>query len=972
MKFFYYCCFFLTHSLHEMWRRKFHFCLAFFSCFVVTLMAAIIGTVLDHAPLIFLKLAESSAGEVDIRIEPDPSRTLLNYQQIQELFAHDELASPRIIFSSGSAVCLKGTCDEEKVKIIFIDTERERAAEIGKDYSFDPIPVGNCLMPKKVADSLNLHKGDTVRLSLNDPEYFFIVASNYNQNVNDTGLQPTLLSAAFDVQVFDIVSGLDGKVPDSDSSKTVLLELSSILRLFADYLRATYPSHGFLAYLEQEDPHRFVSEVLVSMSSPRANHYISSNYESIQSAITETASLVMDEVGFYPVNMSLPVLQELSPLRFVQIFLGIILNLILFILFFLSVILIYSLLMISVETKTYELGVIRVLGLNKIGLAVLILTHTLMFVIPAIVLGIILSIPANSYISNAFKANIGTGFDPMPTATGAGNAVLLGFLLPIIASLMPLYTLLTQELSESLDIAHNKSKAVSVKIDTNNWTARLTLLVFGVVTVLFGVSIYYILPLALLSMNIALFLGIFLAVLIAFLLGLVLLSLNAQFFIERGIVFTLFLLERTSMRLLILKNLAAHRLRNRKTTIMYAISLSFIIFLIVNFDMQMNSSLYSALRANGQKLVVNMEYDNPSGLPMTSLLAVLRNHPDTVSDFAWSSITLDKLCTQADSTLLKNNGKLYEYASYIRAVSPNIFDVLDQQFLKVESRDESGLGLGELLYTGRGSQGALLGAAFGDLLDLKVKAESTFLLQVYDGKNSVYREMRPLALISSAPGFVFSKYPNKSSQSLLVSLPVMYELARNYVFSVSDIPIHRLYLKLSTSDSDKIDLLYTDLHNAVNYNDDISIYDYRDGAKSQEQSANLMGLVFFIVTLVAMFLCFFSLVSSMIANLYEQSKELSVLRAVGMTRVRLSLLYVYESFVVVLSSGIMGIVIGTAVAWTMWAQQMVFTDLPVPFAFPYTTLGAVLLGSVVCSFASSFAPAWRLLKKPIAEIMRIT
>ena len=934
-------------------------------------MAAIIGTVLDHAPLIFLKLAESSAGEVDIRIEADPSRSLLNYQQIESLLSSDELTSPRILFSSGTADCLEGNCKEEKVKILFIDTDREEEAEIGKDYSYAPIPLGKCLLSKKVADSLKVRIGDTVRLSLNSPEYFFIVATNYNRNVNNTGLQPTLLSAYFDVQIQDIFSGLDGKVPDSDSSKTVLLELNSILKLFADYLRSSNISPDFSAYLQQEDPHRFVTEVLISMSSPRTTHYISSNYEHIQSQVTQTASEVMDKVGFYPIDMTLPVLEQLSPLRFVQIFLGIILNLILFILFFLSVILIYSLLMISVETKTYELGVIRVLGLNKIGLAVLILTHTLMFVIPAIVLGIVLSIPANTYISNAFKANIGTGFDPMPTANGAGNAVLLGFLLPIIASLMPLYTLLTQELSASLDIAHNKSKAVSVQVETNNWTARLTLLVFGVVTVLFGISIYYILPLALLSMNIALFLGIFLAVLIAFLLGLVLLSLNAQFFIERAIVYTLFLVERTSMRLLIVKNLAAHRLRNRKTTIMYAISLSFIIFLMVNFDMQMNSSLYSALRANGQKLVVNMNNDSGLGLPVGSLIEIIRNHPDTVSDFAWSSITLDKLCSRADATLLKNNGKLYEYTSYIRAVSPNIFDVLDEEFLEVAESDGSGLGLGELLYTGRGSQGALLGAAFGDLLNLEISPESTFLLQVYDGQNSVYREMRPLALINSAPGFVFSKYPNKSTQSLLISFPVMYELARNYVLSVMDIPIHHLYLKLSTSNTDKIDLLYTALHDATTYNDDISIYDYRDGAKSQAQSANLMGLVFFIVTLVAMFLCFFSLVSSMIANLYEQSKELAVLRAIGMTRVRLCLLYVYESFVVVLSSGIMGIMIGTAVAWTMWAQQMVFTDLPVPFAFPFTTLGAVLLGSIVCSFASSFGPAWRMLKKPIAEIMRI-
>lgn len=43
------------------------------------------------------------------------------------------------------------------------------------------------------------------------------------------------------------------------------------------------------------------------------------------------------------------------------------------ILFVLSVILLYTLLLISVETKTYDLGVLRVLGFNKVGVVLLVL-----------------------------------------------------------------------------------------------------------------------------------------------------------------------------------------------------------------------------------------------------------------------------------------------------------------------------------------------------------------------------------------------------------------------------------------------------------------------------------------------------------------------------------------------------------------------------------------------------------------------
>ena len=62
--------------------------------------------------------------------------------------------------------------------------------------------------------------------------------------------------------------------------------------------------------------------------------------------------------------MTLPVLKELAPLKYSSMFLGIILNMIIFILLLLSIVLLYSLLLVSVETKTFELGILRMLGFN--------------------------------------------------------------------------------------------------------------------------------------------------------------------------------------------------------------------------------------------------------------------------------------------------------------------------------------------------------------------------------------------------------------------------------------------------------------------------------------------------------------------------------------------------------------------------------------------------------------------------------
>lgn len=56
------------------------------------------------------------------------------------------------------------------------------------------------------------------------------------------------------------------------------------------------------------------------------------------------------------------------------------------------------------------------------------------------------------------------------------------------------------------------------------------------------------------------------------------------------------------MKLLILKNLAAHKLRNRFTSIIYSLSLGFIIFLVVSYKVQIKTSTQFNLKEKGTEL----------------------------------------------------------------------------------------------------------------------------------------------------------------------------------------------------------------------------------------------------------------------------------------------------------------------------------------------------------------------------------
>lgn len=89
-------------------------------------------------------------------------------------------------------------------------------------------------------------------------------------------------------------------------------------------------------------------------------------------------------------------------------FIGLIFDVLLFIFVVVACLLIYSLLLISVETKSFEIGVMRLVGLTKAGFIGLVLTQAGMFVLPSVVMGFVLSVPCIwSLYSVLFEDDLG-------------------------------------------------------------------------------------------------------------------------------------------------------------------------------------------------------------------------------------------------------------------------------------------------------------------------------------------------------------------------------------------------------------------------------------------------------------------------------------------------------------------------------------------------------------------------------------
>lgn len=90
--------------------------------------------------------------------------------------------------------------------------------------------------------------------------------------------------------------------------------------------------------------------------------------------VTKYLNSVIDHLGFYAVTVDSPLLKEMNTLGRTIATYSFLLDMVLTIFIGISTLLIHSLIMIKVETKTFEIGIMRMVGVNHKDLVLMIFT----------------------------------------------------------------------------------------------------------------------------------------------------------------------------------------------------------------------------------------------------------------------------------------------------------------------------------------------------------------------------------------------------------------------------------------------------------------------------------------------------------------------------------------------------------------------------------------------------------------------
>lgn len=240
-------------------------------------------------------------------------------------------------------------------------------------------------------------------------------------------------------------------------------------------------------------------------------------------------------------------------------------------------------------------------------------------------------------------------------------------------------------------------------------------------------------------------------------------------------------------------------------------------------------------------------------------------------------------------------------------------------------------------------------------------------------KNRMY-EVRPAFTMNMAPGFTMPRIERMkfSDLTVLMSMPMFASYGQ---VRIDEIPFERLIIRLKDYKNPEHirhvkKALIQQFESTGFTSKDYAIRDSLDDDKKLLNVEMILQIIFSVIIPITMFLCFFSLSSSMSANLFEQCKEIAILRAIGFIEARVVRIYVYEAFILVTSSSVLGIIIGTFLGWIMAKQQGMFIQLPFSFQFPYAYFLQIFAISIVCAFLSIYGPVKQLMKKSIPNIMR--
>jgi len=849
-------------------------------------------------------------------------------------------------------------------------------------------------------------------------------------------------SLGADFRVVDGFGGADGLYP-SALGNVVILDSKYFKKVIERTIRGSATLQFILIILNaQEQVDAFLRDLRITDFSMTAVGLINNRfsiYEQGQDArdsefVRLTNGLKAVLGADYPIDQQYPLIQVMELSNFLSLFLDQIFNTVLVILGILSAILINMLLMSNIEDHIYEYGMIRALGLDKPSLAGIILSYSLLFAIPGIIIGLILAFFINIGVEALLSWYISLPYVDVKLSSGALIIpTLVGLAVPLLANIIPARKAMSRSLRDALDITYqtfNQTTVTMIRLESIG--IELWQTVVSMFLVVIGFVVYYMIPYAFIFKDFGLFFLILNSILLGMKIGLCLVAAVLQPLLERTILFFILWGKERRMKNLIEKNLAGHRKRSRQTFIMFTIATAFVIFAGVSFSLQTSAIVQNAENIIGTDIVVLSSTDRYP-LPEDDLSDLMEHMKaiGKVDDYTFVSFRMrsSKLVpsnrfsslTGYPSQLLQVHG-IQENFLRVSKSEYYLWTEIDDEF-DYESLSDGKPDIVHSLYVDAGKahvkgekdgyypsvtfSGMSIDYPFSNISFDPTRAYSSYidaiastavkeplsvdidrptLLSLTVTKPKSYHRLmpwlvKPKAFVYKFPGFVFSSYSVTARNSpLLISekeyarvIKTIAEFVKYVPEEGEDlgyVPKMRLMIKMKEGSTEADEVYVLNGLRSILDAELALVQSVRDVVNSTSTAKSILNWAFNLLALLACVLCFLNLTTAFTANVKDNQWIYGVLRSLGMSGFQLTRAYIYEALCLVLSAFGCGSIIGTVIALTLVVQQNLFLQNPLVFDFPWILFFSLLGMAVILAVVGSWLPTRSLQKKDIAFVLR--
>jgi len=137
--------------------------------------------------------------------------------------------------------------------------------------------------------------------------------------------------------------------------------------------------------------------------------------------------------------------------------------------------------------------------------------------------------------------------------------------------------------------------------------------------------------------------------------------------------------------------------------------------------------------------------------------------------------------------------------------------------------------------------------------------------------------------------------------------------------------------------------------------------------KNQEADINLTLNLLYGLLGLSVIISLFGVVNTLVLSVFERTRELGMLRAIGMTRSQVRRMIRHESIVTALIGAALGIAVGMFLA-ILTTQAL--SDEGIVLAIPWTTIGVFVVATIIAGMLAAILPARRASRLNILKALQ--